>query len=181
MTDIRARLRQQLDLEDESRALGSRRYAKRDLPWRFEAGTAEEEANLPPGKQLLKTALVPTADAIRAFIDGACSGKAGRRHSAADLLLLVDPMEAAYLTCRVLTNSAISRSQLQGIAIRVSDAIDDHLSLEAFRSINRAGYGGFLRSQEQRVRRPPRSKHRQRHGIRYPDKLRPASRRRGPR
>ncbi|WJY17645.1 hypothetical protein QQS45_08285 [Alteriqipengyuania flavescens] len=150
MNDLRDRIRRQLELEDESRALGARRYANRDLPWRFEAGTAEEEANLPPGKQLLKAALQPTADAIRGFIDGACSGKAGRKHSAADMLLLIEPMEAAYLTCRVLVNASVAQVQLQRIAVQVSDAIDDHLSLSGFREINRQGYKGFLKSQEQR-------------------------------
>lgn len=150
MEDIRTRLRRQLELEDESRALGARRYRNRDLPWRFAAGTADEEANLPPGKQLLKAAVEPTADAIRAFLDGACSGKAGRRHSAAETLLLVDPMEAAYLTCRVLVNAAVAKAQLQRVGIMVADAVNEHLSMEAFRAINRVGYKGFLKAQEQR-------------------------------
>ena len=145
--DLRSRLRRQLELEDESRALGSRRYAKRDLPWKFEAGTAEEEANLPPGRKLLKAAIEPTALAIREWLDGACSGTAGRLHSAAATLLLVDATEAAYLTCRVLVNASVARVQLQRIAIMVSEALDEHLSMKSFREINRAGYKGFLKSQ----------------------------------
>ncbi|MBF7012508.1 hypothetical protein QUC32_22945 [Novosphingobium resinovorum] len=148
--DFRARLRRQLDLEDESRALGAKRYASRELPWKFEAGTAEEEANLPPGKKLLKAAVIPTAEAIKAFIDGACSGKAGRRHSAADLLLLVEPEEAAYITCRVLVNCAVAKVQLQRGAVMVAEALDEHLSMESFRDINKKGYKGFLKQQEQR-------------------------------
>lgn len=54
MTDFRAQLRRQIELEDEARSLGQSRYHARKLPWRVEAGTPDEEANLPPGQQLLK-------------------------------------------------------------------------------------------------------------------------------
>ena len=142
--DIRAQLRRQLDIEDESRALGARRYHARDLPWRTEAGSIEEEANLPPGRQLLKLAIEPTAEAIRQFVAETNQGKAGRRHSAADSLLLTDPNEAAYLTCRVLVNASVARLPLQRVAIMVADALLDHVSMEAFREINKVGYQGFL-------------------------------------
>lgn len=147
MTDIRAQLRRQLDIEDESRALGVRRYGARELPWQIDAGSIDEEANLPPGRQLLKLAIEPTADAIREFVAATNSGKAGKRHSAADSLLLCSPNEAAYLTCRVLVNACVGRLQLQRVAIMLADALLDHVSMESFREINKAGYKGFLKKQ----------------------------------
>ncbi len=49
MTATREAIRRQLDLEDESRALGSARYrAARPLPWRTDTTSVEEEAELPP-------------------------------------------------------------------------------------------------------------------------------------
>jgi len=91
MTNIRDRIRRQLELEDDSRALGERRYNARKLPWKPEAGSPDEEANLPPGKQLLKLCIEPVSQHISAFIHEACNGKAGRRHSAVSYCLLAEP------------------------------------------------------------------------------------------
>ena len=102
MTDFRAQLRRQIDMEDEGRSLGQSRYHARKLPWRTEAGSVDEEANLPPGQQLMKLAVEPVATAIEAFLEDVYSGKAGRRHTAADFLLLSEPLEIAYLTTRVM-------------------------------------------------------------------------------
>lgn len=102
MNDIRDAIRRQIELEDEGRALGQSRYHKRELPWKVEAGTANEEANLPPGSHLLKACTMPVAAAIDAFLAEACKRKAGRLHRAVDFLLLTDPMEVAYLTTRVM-------------------------------------------------------------------------------
>ena len=122
MIDIREQLRRQIDLEDESRALGVSRYHARKLPWRVEAGTVSEEANLPPGQHLLKACVEPVAARINEFLAEVCSGKAGRRHNAADFLLLTDPEEIAYLTTRVMVNSSIAqrfqRHQFPGLADR---------------------------------------------------------------
>jgi DNA-directed RNA polymerase len=147
-TDIRALLRRQLDLEDESRALGVSRYNSRELPWKVEVGTPDEEANLPPGRKLLKAGVIPVAEAIEAFLAGVCSGKAGRRHAAADPLLLADPMEAAYLTMRVLVNASRTGATLQSTAVAVADALMENIQFQTFRTVNRAGYKGLLAKQD---------------------------------
>jgi len=149
MNDIRALIRRQLELEDEQRTLGARRYRSGNMPWKPEAGTVDEEANLPPGKQLLKLAVLPTAELLEGFIADTNSGKAGKRHSAADLMLMVDPAEAAYLTVRVLVNACCkSETPAQKVAITVADALLDHVQLEGFRQINKVGYKGFLKQQK---------------------------------
>lgn len=150
MTDIREMLRRQIDLEDEGRALGASRYHARKLPWRSEAGTADEEANLPPGQHLLKACVEPVALAIREFLEQACSGKAGRRHNAADFLLLSEPEEVAYLTARVMINSSIAQSLLQTVSIQAADALIENLEFKAFREQNRHGYKGYMKKQEAR-------------------------------
>ena len=150
MTDPRERVRRQLDLEDEMRALGASRYAARRLPWRVEAGTPDEEANLPPGRRLMTTAITAVEEAIAAFLREACSGKAGRRHAAADFLLLSQPDEIAYLTLRVLVNASKGGSTLQSVAIAVAEAIIENLEFKAFREVNRLGYSGYLKKQEAR-------------------------------
>lgn len=150
MTDYRIAVRRQLELEDEGRALGARRYKSRELPWKPEAGSPDEEANLPPGRALLKECVIPTANAIREFLEVIGQQKAGRHHNAYPLLLLSDPEEAAYLTARVLINDTIGGLSLQNIAIHVANAIIENLEFNALREINRKGYKGFMKKQEQR-------------------------------
>jgi DNA-directed RNA polymerase, mitochondrial len=150
MMNIRDQLRRQIELEDEARALGQSRYHSRTLPWKVEAGSIDEEANLPPGQQLLKLATMPVAAAIEQFLAEANSGKAGRRHSAADLLLLSEPLEVAYLTCRVMVNCCVSQSRLQSVALRVAEALVENLEFHAFRDQNRLGYKGYMKKQEAR-------------------------------
>lgn len=150
MQDIRTLLRRQLELEDESRALGADRYNSRKLPWKLEAGSEDEEANLPPGRLLIKTCVEPVAEAIRLFLEEACSGKAGRRHNAVDYLLLMDANEAAYLSVRTMVNMAVSQSAFQTIAIAIANALFENLEFKAFREHNRVGYAGYMKAQEKR-------------------------------
>lgn len=88
--------------------------------------------------------------AIKEFLEAVCSGKAGRRHSAADLLLLSEPEEVAYLTTRVLINSSVGQGLLQDTAIKVANALIENLEFKAFKEQNRVGYKGYLKKQEQR-------------------------------
>lgn len=149
MIPTRDLIRRQLELEDEQRSLGARRYRSGAMPWKPEAGAADEQANLPPGKQLLKLAVLPTAQLLREFNERVNSGAAGKRHSAADPLLLSEPEEVAYLTLRVLVNACCkSETPAQKVALTIADAILDHLQMDAFKQINRIGYKGFLKAQK---------------------------------
>lgn len=67
---IREQIARQLELEDEARALGAPRYRfRRPLPWRTEASSPDDEADLPSGRPLLKLAIEPTAQAVREFVE----------------------------------------------------------------------------------------------------------------
>lgn len=149
MQDFRALIRRQIELEDDSKALGASRYRNRQLPWKDSVGADEEEANLPPGQLLLKTVTIPVAEAVREFVKEANSGKAGRRHAAADIFLISDPLEVAYLASRVLTNCAIggSGSLAQSAALQIADALIENAEFYAFREVNRVGFKGFMKKQ----------------------------------
>ena len=71
------KVRRQIELENESRALGAERYrSARPLPWRDEVSSAEQEGDLPPGRQLVRLAIEPTAEAFADFKDRALNGAA---------------------------------------------------------------------------------------------------------
>lgn len=150
MNPIKDLIRRQIELEDEQRSLGVSRYNARKLPWRFEAGTPDEEANLPPGQHLLRELTQPVAAAFEDFIKDCNSGKAGRRHAGADLLLLCEPIEAAYIALRTVLNRSINRDSLVSVSRAVSKALAENLEFKAFREINQIGYKGYMRKQEAR-------------------------------
>lgn len=149
MTITREDVRRQLDLEEEARSLGAVRYRQsRPLPWRSsEVKGVEEEAALPPGQRLIKLAVAPTAERIRQFISDANGGKAGRKHSALGWFELAEPEEVAYLTARVALNGAVAQHGFQTTALKVAEAVMNHVDLVNFRGKNKAGYIGLMRSQ----------------------------------
>lgn len=151
MTDIRERIARQLDLEDEGRRLGADRYrAMRPLPWRTEASSATEEADLPPGRQLLKLAVEPTAVALREFVERVGAGGAGRRPAAIKLLSQIDPEEAAYLAARVIVNGITTRATTQTVANSIAEVIIHHLEMKNLKASNAPGYKGLVKSQARR-------------------------------
>lgn len=155
MDNYRVAIRRQLDLEAESRSLGEDRYARsRPMPWKSgaDARAADEEANLPPGQYLLKKAVEPTAEAIKAFVRRANSGKAGRLHTSVKWLELAKPEEVAYLAARVALNFSATRSAVQSAAIALGNAIIDHIDMNQFKGKNPGGYYGLIRKGRRAVR-----------------------------
>lgn len=153
MSTLRDDVRRQLDLEAEAFEIGAVRYRQnRPLPWRAgEAlGSTEEEANLPPGQQLLRLTVEPTAALLKERIEAAASGKAGRKHSAIKWLEVASPEEVSYLAGRVALNAAVGRTTFQTVARNLGDAIIDHVEMLVFKKENAAGYTGLVRSQHKR-------------------------------
>ena len=127
------KVRRQIALEQESRALGAERYrSARPLPWRDEPSSAEQEGDLPPGRQLVRLAIEPTAEAIAEFKDRAING-AAVSVDAADILCALGDKEAAALTARVVMHSAAEGMMLTATALRVADAMIDHIQLLSVR------------------------------------------------
>jgi DNA-directed RNA polymerase len=149
MTDIRERIGRQLELEGESRQLGAERYrSQRPLPWRTEASSADEEAELPPGRQLLKLVVPPMAAGIREFVDRIANQGAGRRHLAYKALALMEPEAAAYLSARVIVNSTANGQTAQATAFSVAEALAHHIEMVGLHRVNKKGYKGLLKKQE---------------------------------
>lgn len=150
---LRDDIRRQLDLEEEGRRIGAARYKQDRLPWKMEdGGPREEEANLPPGQQLMKLAVEPTAALLREKIEAANNGKAGRRHSAIKWLEEASPEEVAYLATRVALNASVARSTFQTATRQLGEAIIDHVEMEVFAKKNRAGYRGLVKAQSGKTR-----------------------------
>lgn len=137
----------QWQLEEESRALGVSKYRQRRRPAETKLEEVEE-ADLPPGRALLKRALVPTAERIRNFLSCTEGGRAGRKTEAARLLRGSEPEPIAYLTLRSGLQSAVLNERLQKAAIRLANTVTAHLEAQAFAAANPVGSKGLLRSLE---------------------------------
>jgi DNA-directed RNA polymerase len=145
-TTMREKVARQLELEDESRAYGSARYrSTRPLPWRTETPSTEEEVSLPPGRALAKAMIAPTAAALTEFITRVESGGAGRRHRAYPVLAQAGAEEAAYLTSRVVINSAASGLSLTATAFAVAAIIQEHVEMLLLKEKNKQGFNGLLK------------------------------------
>lgn len=143
---IRDKIARQLEIEDEARALGARRYrSSRPLPWRTETASTEEEAQLPPGRKLLKLALEPTAEALREFVDRVAHGGAGRRPVAYRILSQIGAEEAAYLTGRVVVNAAASGLSSTATAFAIAASIIEHVEMTNLKERNKEGFKGLVK------------------------------------
>ena len=119
----------QEEIEQESIGLGVVRYrGERPLPWQSK-GSTHEEADLAPGKALLRDTVEPVAEAIGQFIEDASAGKAGRKHSALPYLAHVDPLQAAYLAARHAINGASAGLTVAAVSYSVGDALHEHLEM----------------------------------------------------
>lgn len=146
---FRDRVARQIALEDEARALGASRYrSRRPLPWRSEPSSPDEEAELPPGRQLLKLATEPTAAAIEEFVTRIRGGASGSRPEALTILSQIGAQEAAYLTGRVVLHSAVTGMKLTATAIAVADAFIEHIQMSALRQNRKDVFDGLLKSQQ---------------------------------
>ncbi|MCO5735955.1 DNA-directed RNA polymerase [Stenotrophomonas maltophilia] len=118
-TDLRER---QEALELESVSLGQKNY--------YDAlSSNRDEGETLPGMRLLRQLTGVVETAIMDFMETAESGKAGRKHIAYPYLARIDPLQAAYIACRVAVNGAVGRMKLQKVALSIADACEDHLEL----------------------------------------------------
>jgi DNA-directed RNA polymerase len=140
-------IERQQALESEAADLGADRYQRaRPMPWRDEASKGEEEANLPPGKHLLRMIVKPTAEVIAHTIDEASKGAAGRGHKAMSLLILVKPDVVAYITARCAVNAVAKRFSMQQLATMVAEAVRDEVNYEAIRKKEPGFYRSIMRA-----------------------------------
>lgn len=142
----RDKIARQLDLEDESRALGSARYrAMRPLPWRKDASSMSDEAELPPGRKLLKMAVDPTAQAIDEWCNHVANSGACKRPLAFRLLSSAGSREVAYLTARTVLNASALRHTLTAAAFQVAACLIEHIEMTLLRDANKSGFKGVIK------------------------------------
>lgn len=118
------------------------------MPWRNETRAADEEADLPPGRQLLKIATEPTAAAIREFCERVDHGGAARGVDAHMILSQIGADEAAYLTGRVALDAAASGMKFTATCIAVANAIIEHIQMDGLRRNRKDVFKGLLKSQQ---------------------------------
>lgn len=109
----------ELELENESLAIAKEKFLK---------DVNQDITSRGAGKNLLKTAVTPLAEAIDNFLQEANSGKSGRKHSASCLMGRVAPDTLAYITLKVILQSVIKETFfLSGIALSIASEVEDEL------------------------------------------------------
>lgn len=142
----------QMALEAEMVSRGSDVFRKRLA----DAKADNLESTTPHGSHLLRSAIKPVADGIRAFLAAVNTGKAGRKHVAARYLVQVEPEVAAFLCLRTCLNFISSRVTLQNAAITVADALETEVRLAHFEQQNLDEY----RKARKRAERSSNERHR---------------------
>lgn len=107
---------------------------------------------MPPGRRLLRKALLPTAEAIRRFLEAANAGRAGRKHTAAPLLAGAEPEALAYLTLRCAIQSGVLSERHQPACLRIARAVQDHLRTSQFEEVAPKVAKAVQRSMDRRTR-----------------------------
>lgn len=117
----------QLQRELRQVDMGVARYRKNQ--------TKKEESDLPPGKELVKRAVEPTAAAIEEMIEKVESGKAGRGKPAAVTAYLtqLQAEPVAYITARACINAAANSSRVPKTAMSIATLIEEHYQFDELR------------------------------------------------
>lgn len=139
-------IRRELDLEAEGLTLGAQRYrSQRPMPWSEGSSSEKEEADLPPGKALVRMATDPVAEGIREFVDRIINRDGtGKRPVAANYLFMADPLAAAHITVRHILQSAVKQEGFQTSSIRLGKAIIHHIEMLALSKEAPAVYKALL-------------------------------------
>jgi DNA-directed RNA polymerase len=110
-------------LEDEMRDFGVQRFRRS-----FEkAAKNKRGAETEPGMALIREAIMPLAKAVEEWREECASGRAGRRHAAYKMVGLLPADVIAFVTLKVLINSAIGGSYLTSVYTSVGSALEDEV------------------------------------------------------
>lgn len=141
-------IERQMQLESEAVALGAERYRKaRPMPWRgADQPAAEEEANLPPGRQLLKLIVGKLTDHIEDVMAASSAGSAGRGAKALPLLNLMKPEQVAYIVARYGVNSCTRHVSMANLARQVAEALRDHLNYDSIKRNEPAFFKSLMKA-----------------------------------
>lgn len=128
-------IERQIALETEAVELGAERYRKaRPMPWRGDdQPSVEEEANLPPGRALMKQIVGKVADHIENVKEAGAEGAAGKSHKIMPMLHLMSSEQVAYITCRFAINSCTRRVSMANLSRQIAEALKDHLNYDSIK------------------------------------------------
>jgi DNA-directed RNA polymerase len=117
------------------------------MPWRGDdQPTVEEEANLPPGRQLLKMIVGRLTDHIDNVMEVSREGTAGRGSKAMPLLRLMQPEQVAYITARYAVNSCTRHVSMANLSRQVAEALRDHLNYDSIKRNEPAFFKSLMRA-----------------------------------
>lgn len=138
----------QIALESEAVGLGAERYRKaRPLPWRGdEQPSVEEEANLPPGRQLMKLIVGRLSDHISDVLAASAKGQAGRTSRAIPMLNLMQPEQVSYIITRYAVNSCTRHLSVSNLARQIAEALRDHLNYEMIKRDEPAFFQSLMKA-----------------------------------
>lgn len=141
-------IERQEQLEKEAIELGAERYRKaRPMPWRGEdQPSVEAEADLPPGRALLKQIVETVGAHVEDVKEAASKGAAGRGHKALPFLHLMQPEQLAYITCRHAVNSLTMHVSLANLSRQVAESLRDHLNYDAIKKDQPAFFKSLMKA-----------------------------------
>lgn len=162
-------IERQRAIEEESVSLGAERYRKaRPMPWRGEdQPSVEEEANLPPGRQLLKLIVGRMSDHVQDVMAVSSTGAAGRGSKVMPMLNLMKPEQVAFITARGVVNASVRHFSLKNVGREIAEQLRDHLNYDSikrnepafFRSLMKANKkaGNYGKTWRTKIRRSMKS------------------------
>jgi DNA-directed RNA polymerase len=126
----------QVALEAEMVSRGAEVFKRQEA----DAKARQLESATRGGAYLVRRAIKPVADGIRAFLNTAASGAPGKRHVSVAYLRQVPPDTAAFLALRTALNMLSSRNSLQNLALAVGAAVETEARLAAFEDADKQAY-----------------------------------------
>lgn len=132
MSDL---LERQHQLETLASEMGVSRYEKsRPMPWRETVAGQKEEADLKPGRELVRRSIEPFVTAIEEMLESAKSGRAsrGRPSVALKYLQQFEPETVAFIAARCIINAAAGRDGLTKAAMSTAVRLNDHYTYAEF-------------------------------------------------
>lgn len=89
------------------------------------------------GQSIMRTQLTVVSDKIKAFLDEANSGKAGRRHIAVKYMSLIPDVNVlAFITLKSVIDSLTSRQTLLSLTLKIANAVYQEYKLSVFEKAN---------------------------------------------
>jgi len=93
-----------------------------------------EEATTGYGQRLLRSLIEPMTQALIAFIEGADTGLAGRRHTAVRYVRAVEPEVVSYLTLKAVLDGITRQEKASSVALRIANALSDELRMRKLKA-----------------------------------------------